>query len=194
MQITETRLKGVFLLEPRVFGDSRGWFSETFSKRELAEAGLFSDFVQDNHSFSAEKGTLRGLHFQNAPAAQTKLVRCTRGAVLDVAVDLRRGSPQYRRWVAVELTAENARQLYIPRGFGHGFLTLSADVEFQYKVDAYYSPAHDRGIRYDDPAIGVDWGPVLPVLSAKDRDAPLLSESDCNFDFIDPGPGPADSL
>jgi dTDP-4-dehydrorhamnose 3,5-epimerase len=138
--------------------------------------------VQDNQSYSAQKGILRGIHFQNAPYAQAKLVRVTRGAVMDVAVDLRRGSPTYKHWVAVELSAENKRMQLIPRGFGHGFRTLTDDVEFCYKVDNLYSRECDRGIRFDDPSIGVNWGEVKEeLLSQKDMTAPLLDDSDCNF-------------
>lgn len=187
MKRIETSIPGVCLIEPQVFGDHRGWFMETYSSKAFADMGITAVFVQDNQSFSAQKGTLRGIHFQNAPMAQAKLVRVTRGAVKDIAVDLRKGSPTYLQWVAVELSAENKRMFFIPRGFGHGFVTLTDDVEFCYKVDNLYSREHDRGIRYDDPAIGVDWGSVLeglePVLSAKDTSSPLLAESDCNFIF-----------
>ncbi len=144
--------------------------------------GIHTVFVQDNQSFSAQKGILRGIHFQNAPMAQAKLVHVTRGAVMDVVVDLRKGSPTYCQWVTVELSEENKRMLYIPRGFGHGFRTLTDNVEFCYKVDNLYSKEHDRGIRYNDPAIGVDWGEVRDeLLSQKDTVSPLLSDSDCNF-------------
>ncbi|MDO5378898.1 MAG: dTDP-4-dehydrorhamnose 3,5-epimerase [Clostridia bacterium] len=182
MKRMETKLPGVCIVEPQVFGDHRGYFMETYNKRAFAEIGITTEFVQDNQSFTAQKGTLRGIHFQNAPMAQAKLVRVTRGAVMDVAVDLRGGSPTYKLWVAVELSAENKRMLFIPRGFGHGFKTLTDDVEFCYKVDNLYSKACDRGIRFDDPSIGVDWGEVAEsLLSQKDTTAPLLSESDCNF-------------
>ena len=182
MKKIETCLPGVYIIEPQVFGDARGYFMETWSTRNFEELGLRYDFVQDNQSYSAQRGILRGIHFQNAPCAQAKLVRVTRGAVLDVAVDLRRGSPTYCQWTAVELSAENKRMLMIPRGFGHGFKTLTADVEFCYKVDALYSRECDRGIRFDDPAIGVDWGEVREeLLSVKDTAAPLLRDSDCNF-------------
>ena len=176
LEIRETKLKGVFEILPKVFGDARGWFMETWSDRELKAAGITAVFVQDNHSFSAEKGTLRGLHYQLNPMAQAKILRVTRGEIFDVAVDIRRGSPQYAQWVGVRLSAENKKQLFIPRGFAHGFLTLTDDVEVQYKADNYYSPEHDGGIRWDDPAIGVEW-PIRPViLSDKDRNAPLLAE------------------
>ena len=167
MKKIETKLEGVYIIEPQVFGDQRGYFMETWSTRNFEEMGLQYDFVQDNQSFSAQKGILRGIHFQNAPAAQAKLVRVTRGAVLDVAV---------------ELSAENKRMLMIPRGFGHGFKTLTDNVEFCYKVDNLYSKECDRGIRFNDPTIGVDWGEVKEeLLSAKDTTSPLLDESDCNF-------------
>lgn len=184
MQVIPTSLPGVLVIEPKVFGDHRGWFTETYSAVKMSAAGIDTVFVQDNQSFSSQKGTLRGLHFQNAPKAQTKLIRCTRGKILDVVADIRKGSPTYRQWLSVELTAENFRQLYIPQGFAHGFLTLTDDVEVQYKVDEYYSPECDRGIRFDDPDIGVDWGDIKPVLSAKDTSSPLLKDSDCNFVYI----------
>jgi len=183
MQKIATDLPGVFIIEPQVFGDHRGWFMETYSASKFHEIGIDTIFVQDNQSFSAQKGTLRGLHFQNDPQAQTKLVRCTKGSILDVAVDIRKGSPTYRKWVAVTLTADNYRQLYIPKGFAHAFLTLTEDVEVQYKVDEYYSPACDRGIRYNDPDIGVIWGDIEPVLSDKDQKSPLLRDSDSNFTY-----------
>ena len=156
---------------------------ETYSKQTLKELGIVTDFVQDNQSMSAKKGTLRGLHFQNAPKAQTKLIRCTKGAILDVAVDIRRGSPTYLKWISVELTAENKRQLYIPKGFAHGFVTLVDDVEIQYKVDDYYAPECDRSILYNDEEIGVNWGTIEPVLSQKDLNAPRLKDSDFNFNY-----------
>ncbi len=186
MKRIDTKLDGVCIIEPQVFGDQRGYFMETWSTRNFEEIGLHYNFVQDNQSFSAQKGILRGIHFQNAPYAQAKLVRVTRGAVLDVAVDLRKGSPTYRQWVAVELSAENKRMLMIPRGFGHGFKTLTDNVEFCYKVDNLYSKECDRGIRYNDPSIGVDWGEVAEnLLSQKDTTSPLLEDSDCNFVYCD---------
>lgn len=183
MKATETALKGVYILETQVFGDARGWFMESWSKRKLEEAGIFADFVQDNQSFSAQKGTLRGLHYQLNPMCQAKLLRCTRGRIFDVAVDIRSGSPQYAQWVGVELSAENKKQLFIPRGFAHGFITLSDDVEVQYKADNYYAPECDGNIRWDDPQIHIDW-PIQPtVLSDKDKKAPLLRER-TNLNFI----------
>ncbi len=183
MNIIRTEIEDVLIIEPKVFGDHRGWFTETYSKEKFNELGVHIDFIQDNHSFSSQKGTLRGLHFQLNPKAQTKLVRCTKGKILDVAVDLREGSPTYKKWIAVELTEENKKQLLIPKGFAHGFLTLADDVEVQYKVDEYYSPENDRSIRFDDPEIGVVWGIDSPILSDKDLNAPLLKESDANFKF-----------
>lgn len=179
----DTGIPSVWIIEPQVFGDHRGWFMETYSKEALERLGIHTEFVQDNHSYTQKKHTLRGIHFQNQPKAQAKLVRVTRGAVLDVAVDLRKGSPAYLKWEAVELTADNKRMLFIPRGFGHGFLTLTDDVEFLYKVDNLYSKEHDRSIRFDDPAIGIDWGTDSPILSDKDLAAPLLAYSDCNFTY-----------
>ena len=181
MEIIRTELPGVCIIEPKVFGDYRGYFMETWSKREMERLGLSFDFVQDNESFTAEKGTIRGIHFQIDPMAQAKIVRVSQGAVLDVAVDLRKGSPFYKKWVAVELSAENHRQLLLPRGFGHGFVSLTNDVMFLYKVDNAYSPECDRSIRFDDPEIGVDWGITDPILSVKDQTAPVLADSDCNF-------------
>ena len=178
-----TNLEGVYIIEPQVFGDQRGYFMETWSTRNFEEMGLHYDFVQDNQSFSAQQGILRGIHFQNAPMAQAKLVRVTRGAVMDVAVDLRKGSPTYRQWVDVELSADNKRMLMIPRGFGHGFKTLTDNVEFCYKVDNFYSKEHDRGIRFDDPALNINWGIDHPILSQKDTVSPFLNESDCNFTY-----------
>lgn len=181
MNVIKTELEGVCILETKIFGDDRGWFTESWSKRTMEEAGLHYEFVQDNHSFSAQKGTLRGIHFQMEPYAQAKLVRCTLGAVLDAAVDLRKDSPTYRKWVVVELSAGNKRQFLIPRGFGHAFLTLTDDVEFLYKADQYYNYESDRGIAWNDPEIGIDWPLKNPILSEKDRNAPLLKDSDINY-------------
>ena len=181
MNVIETKLPGVVIVEPQVFGDHRGWIMESWSKKTMEDYGLNCDFVQDNQSYTARKGTLRGIHFKQYPMAQTKLVRVTRGAVMDVAVDLRKDSPTYRQWVAVELSAENRKQLLIPQGFGHAFLTLTDDVEFVYKCDNFYSKEHDRNIRFDDPELGVEWGIAEPILSEKDAAAPFLKDSDCNF-------------
>ena len=176
MKLTKTKLDGVVILEPQVFGDHRGFFMESWSKQKLEELGLHYEFVQDNHSKSTVKGTLRGIHFQKGDKAQAKLVRCVKGAVLDVAVDLRHDSPTYKQWVAVELSEENKKQLLIPRGFGHGFVTLTDDVEFLYKADNYYAPEADGGIRWNDPEIRVEWGVENPILSAKDEKNPLLRD------------------
>lgn len=181
MKLTPLSLGGVCLIEPDVFGDARGYFMEVWNEEKFAQAGLKMAFVQDNQSFTQKKGTLRGLHFQLDPASQTKIVRVITGAVMDVAVDLRKGSPTYLKWVSAELSGENKRQLLIPRGFAHGFVTLTDDVTFAYKVDQPYCPALDRTIRFDDPDIGVDWGITSPMLSNKDLSAPLLRDSDCNF-------------
>lgn len=183
MKVTKTKLDGVVILEPQVFGDNRGFFMESWSKRKMEEAGLFYDFVQDNHSSSTVKGTLRGLHFQKGEWAQAKLVRCTRGAVLDVAVDLRKNSPTYKQWVGVELSEENKKQLLIPRGFGHGFVTLTDHVEFMYKADNYYAPQADAGIRWNDPTIGVDWGIADPILSEKDTKNPWFADIEDELEF-----------
>ena len=155
MKITKTKLDGVVIIEPDVFGDNRGFFMESWSKKKMVEAGLDYDLVQDNHSKSTVKGTLRGIHFQKGDKAQAKLVRCVKGAVLDVAVDLRRNSPTFKQCVGIELSEENKKQLLIPRGFGHGFVTLTDDVEFLYKADNYYAPEAEAGIRWHDPDIGV---------------------------------------
>lgn len=176
-------LDGVIEIVPDRHADARGFFAETYRADTWKECGVDADFVQDNHSLSASAGVFRGLHFQLPPFAQAKLVRVVRGAVFDVAVDIRRNSPDFGKWVGLELTAEKGNQLYIPAGFAHGFLTLVPDTEFLYKVSAYYAPAHDRTIRYDDPQIGL----VLPrieadiILSEKDRSAPLLSEVETGF-------------
>jgi len=180
MQIEHSPLPGVVILIPRRFGDDRGWFTETWNAERMAEAGLDLPFVQDNHSFSAQKGTLRGLHYQSPPRAQDKLIRCTRGAILDVAVDARRGSPTYGRSAAVELSASNGRQLLVPKGFLHGFVTLTPDCEVQYKCTDTYAPANDGAVRWD--SVGVDWGlSGDPVLSAKDAAAPAFADWESPF-------------
>lgn len=177
-----TSLSGVVLLTPRRFGDHRGFFAETFSHRAYSEVGIDINFVQDNHSLSSEVGTVRGLHFQAPPTAQAKLVRCGRGAIFDVAVDIRKGSPTYGQWVGYELSAENGAQLFIPAGFAHGFATLKPDSEIVYKCSDYYARQTEGAVRWDDPAIGIDW-PLScdPILSDKDAVAPLLSALESPF-------------
>ena len=180
MQIEETTLPGVLVLTPKRFGDARGFFSESWNRRTLAEHGITRDFVQDNHSLSAAAGTIRGLHFQAPPHAQAKLVRCGRGALFDVAVDIRRGSPSYGRWIGLELSFENGRQLLIPEGFAHGFVTRQPDTEICYKCTDYYAPDCDGALRWD--SCGIDWGlSGDPVLSDKDAAAPPLAEFDSPF-------------
>lgn len=181
MNCTPTELPDVLILEPRVFGDDRGFFYESFNARNFeAATGVKTAFVQDNHSRSA-RGVLRGLHYQ-IEQAQGKLVRVTHGEVYDVAVDLRRGSPSFGRWVGVHLSAANKRQLWVPAGFGHGFLVLSEFAEFLYKTTDYYAPAHERAIAWNDPTLAIDWplpeGFAEPLLSAKDRDGRRLSEAE----------------
>jgi len=170
---------GVFEIIPEKFGDARGYFSETWSRRNFAGLGLAQDWVQDNQSFSAEKFTLRGLHYQVEPHAQDKLIRVLRGSVFDVAVDIRKASPGFGRWVSCTLSAGAWNQLFIPKGFAHGFLTLAPGTEVFYKVSAPYAPRHERAIRYDDPALAIAWPleGASPVLSAKDRAAPGLAEA-----------------
>lgn len=185
MQIDQTALSGVLILTPPRFGDARGFFSESWNKAKLAEAGLDYDFVQDNHSLSAQVGTIRGLHFQAPPHAQAKLVRCGRGALFDVAVDIRRGSPTYGQWIGEELTFENGRQLLIPAGFAHGFITREPDTEIIYKCSDYYAPQADGGVRWD--SCGIDWGfDGTPVLSGKDAEAPGLAGFDTPFVYEGP--------
>lgn len=182
LKIHKTSLEGVVLITPRRFGDDRGWFSESWKAAAHADAGLDFYWVQDNHSFSAQQGTLRGLHYQAPPHAQDKLLRCTRGRIWDVAVDYRKGSPTYLQHVGVELTADNGCQLLVPAGFLHGFVTLEPDCEVQYKCSAPYAPECDAGVRWDDPDIAIDW-PISgePHLSDKDAVAPLVSDSQSPF-------------
>lgn len=181
MKVIQTEIKDVLIIEPDILKDNRGWFFESYNKEKFKDASIDINFIQDNHSFSIAKGTLRGLHFQNSPHSQSKLVRCTRGAVLDVAVDLRKNSPTYKKWISAELTEENKKQLFIPKGFAHGFLSLTDNAEFEYKVDNYYNKQSERTVRFDDPEIGIIWGNNNPLLSERDKDAPLLIDCDINL-------------
>jgi dTDP-4-dehydrorhamnose 3,5-epimerase len=176
-------MSAVKLIRPRRIGDDRGWFSESWNARKFEALGIGAPFVQDNHSLSRPVGVLRGLHFQTPPHAQAKLVRCVRGRIWDVAADVRRGSPTFGRWVGAELSAENGCQLFVPVGFAHGFVTLEADTEVEYKVTDYYAPACDGGLRWDDPQLAIAWPleGAAPTLSAKDARLPLLQDFDSPF-------------
>ena len=178
MKLIQTAIPGVVVLEPEVFGDRRGFFMESYNARRFRELGIDVTFVQDNHSLSVEAGVIRGLHYQLPPKAQTKLVRVVAGAIYDVAVDLRRGSPTFGKWTGVILSSANQRQLLVPKGFAHGFCTLVPNTEVLYKVDEYYAPELDRGIRWNDPALGIDWPVAEPILSDRDRGHPLLEEAE----------------
>lgn len=181
MQAITTKLEGLYIVEPDVHGDNRGFFMESYSSRIFAEHGIDFLFVQDNHSLSVETGVIRGLHFQLNPKAQTKLVRVASGAIYDVAVDIRKNSPTFGQWVGVILSETNKRQLLVPQGFAHGFCTIVPNTQVLYKVDEYYSPEHDRGILWSDPAIGIDWPTSKPILSDKDQKHPLLKDAEINF-------------
>ena len=184
MEVIKTDIEGVVIIEPKVFGDERGYFSESYSERDFNSQVREVTFVQDNESKSSY-GVLRGLHFQRPPYAQSKLVRVVKGKVLDVAVDLRRGSTTYGKYVSVELSEENHRQVFIPKGFAHGFVVLSDEAIFQYKCDNFYSPEHEKAIAWNDPDLGIDW--KLPsdvlVLSAKDRCNPLFRDLESFFEY-----------
>ena len=183
MQIEQTPLGGVLVLIPRRFGDARGWFTEVWNRQTLAAQGITQDFVQDNHSYSRDVGTVRGLHFQSPPHAQAKLVRCGRGAVFDVAVDVRKGSPTYGKWFGTELSADNGKQIFIPAGFLHGFVTRAPDSELLYKCSDVYAPDCDGAVRFDDPDLAIDWGidPARAILSDKDRAAQSLKDFNSPF-------------
>lgn len=185
MDVIETKLPDVKLLTPARIGDRRGFFSEIYNRRVLAEAGITMEFIQENHAYSVDSGTLRGLHFQRPPATQTKLLRVLRGAVLDVCVDLRLGSPSFGQHVMAELTAESGRQILCPKGFAHGIITLAPHTEIAYKVDAYYAPELDLGVRYNDPELAIDWpiGDDKLILSEKDRNQPFLRDLPKIFTF-----------
>ncbi len=180
MKFQRLTIPDVILVTPKRFGDTRGFFSETFRESVFQENGITGPFVQDNHAYSAEAGVLRGLHFQHAPKAQAKLIRCTHGAIFDVAVDIREGSPSFGQHVSVELSAENGAQLFIPEGFAHGYLTLTVDCHVQYKVTNYYSPDDEGGLAWDDPDIGVDWPLEGLILELSDKDKKLPALKDMN--------------
>jgi dTDP-4-dehydrorhamnose 3,5-epimerase len=185
VKIEQTSLPGVLILTPDRHGDARGFFSESWNRQRLMAEGIDIDFVQDNHSLSAAVGTVRGLHFQSPPHAQAKLVRCGRGRLFDVAVDIRRGSPSYGKWTGVELSFENGKQLLVPAGFLHGFVTREPDTEIVYKCSDYYAPDCDGAVRFDDPDIGIDWGidPAKAITSPKDAAAPLLADFASPFSY-----------
>jgi dTDP-4-dehydrorhamnose 3,5-epimerase len=184
MEVLSLAIPDVKVLTPKKFGDHRGFFSEVYNRAAFAAAGIAADFVQDNHSLSAQKGVVRALHYQIGAAAQAKLVRVVRGAILDVAVDVRRSSLTFGKYVSEVISAENWRQMYIPVGFAHGFVTLEPNTEVLYKVTTLYSPKDERGIRWDDPAVGIDWGidPAAAILSDRDRKHPTLREQADLFD------------
>lgn len=181
MELVKTKLDGVYIVEPKVYGDNRGWFMETYSEKAFKDAGIDVTFVQDNHSYSAQKGVLRGLHFQLNPMSQAKLLRVLRGTLLDVVVDIRKGSPTYGQWISVELSADNKKEIFMPRGMAHGFVTLTDDVEVHYKVDNLYEPKLESGIMYNDPELNINWGIDNPILSEKDKKMPLFKDSIINF-------------
>ena len=186
LDVERTALAGLLILTPRRFGDDRGFFAETWNAARLAEvAGISPEFVQDNHSLSADVNTIRGLHYQAPPKGQGKLVRCGRGALWDVVVDIRRGSPTYGQWASVDLTAENGRQVWVPEGFAHGFVTREPDTEIVYKCTGYYAPEAEGAVRWD--SVGIDWGLTgEPILSGKDAEAPGLADVDSPFEWSAP--------
>lgn len=184
MKLVNTKLEGVFIIEPAVHSDSRGFFMESYSKQKFSDLGLNFDLIQDNHSLSAQAGVIRGLHYQSSPKAQTKIVRVLTGAIYDVAVDIRQGSPTYGEWVGVILSEENKRQLIVPKGFAHGFCTITANTNVLYKVDEVYSPEHDRGILWNDPDLNVDWPTNSPILSDKDKILPLFKTLQQQFEEV----------
>jgi len=183
MHIQKTDFPGLLIITPRVFQDERGFFTEFYNRKNFEQAGIYLDFVQDNHALSKRKGVLRGLHLQVPPKAQAKLVRVTRGAVFDVVVDLRKGSPSKGKWFGVTLSAENFRQMLIPSGFAHGYQVLEPDTEFMYKVSEFYSPEHELGIYYADPSLEIDWPLSAPILSEKDKNLPGYIDFDSPFNM-----------
>lgn len=185
MKVIEGKLHGVNLLEPTAHGDNRGFFMESYTEKVFKEMGINANFVQDNHSLSKEVGVLRGMHYQLSPKAQSKLVRVVTGAIYDIVVDIRKGSPTYGQWEGFILSEYNKRQLFVPQGFAHGFCTLTKNVNLLYKVDEYYSPDHDRGIAWDDPDLAINWPVSNPILSGKDSKQPTLHEADNDFTWED---------
>jgi dTDP-4-dehydrorhamnose 3,5-epimerase len=185
LKIEQTPLPGILIITPARFSDHRGFFSQSYSAKDLAEHGITTQFVQDNHSLSLSHGTIRGLHFQAPPHAQDKLVRCGRGALFDVAVDIRTGSPTYGKWFGTELSFENGKQLLVPAGFAHGFVTRAAETEIIYKCSDYYAQETEGAVAWDDPQVGIDWGlgDMMPVLSDKDANAPSLADLNSPFTF-----------
>lgn len=181
MNVLDTSLQDVILIETAVHGDHRGFFTESYNKESFRDAGIINEFIQDNHSLSVEPGVLRGMHYQTNPKAQTKLVRVTSGAIYDVLVDIRKGSPTYGKWEGYILSEFNHRQLLVPKGFAHGFCTITNNVNVQYKVDEVYSPENDAGIAYDDPEIGIVWPMTNVILSDKDKKHPQLKDAKHNF-------------
>lgn len=176
-------IEDVVLVEPQRFEDGRGWFMETYKRSPFVDAGIDAEFVQDNHSLTRDKGIIRGLHYQRQPKPQGKLVRCTRGRIYDVAVDLRQGSPTYKEWVSVELSPDDGRQIWVPPGFAHGFCSLAADTEVAYKVTEEWDPDLDSGFAWDDPEVGVEWPVSDPILSEKDQKAPSFADCDAEFTY-----------
>lgn len=183
MRVFESNLTGVKLIEPKSFGDARGFFMESYNEELFRSIGIDQKFIQDNHSLSKDAGVLRGLHYQLNPKAQSKLIRVVTGAIYDVVVDIREGSPTFGKWEGYILSEHNKRQLFVPKGFAHGFCTITNDVNVQYKVDEYYSPEHDRGIMWDDPELRIQWPLTEPILSDKDKAHPILNQAELNFQW-----------
>jgi dTDP-4-dehydrorhamnose 3,5-epimerase len=182
MKITKTKIEGVLIIEPDVFEDSRGFFLESYNERKFQELGINHAFIQDNHSLSVNAGVIRALHYQLNPKAQTKLIRALTGAIYDVIVDIRKSSPTFGQWVGVILSQHNKKQVLVPKGMAHGFCTIVDNTQIAYKVDEYYSPEHDRGILWNDPALSIDWPTSKPLLSDKDQKHPCLKDAEMNFE------------
>jgi dTDP-4-dehydrorhamnose 3,5-epimerase len=182
MRLVETKLKDVYIIEPQAFGDHRGFFMESYNKQKFEQLGLHYDFIQDNQSLSVEAGTIRGLHYQLNPKAQTKVVRALTGAIYDVVVDIRKNSVTYGQWIGVILSEDNKRQIVVPKGFAHGICTLVPNTQIMYKVDEYYSPENDRGLLWNDPDLGIEWPTSKPILSDKDMKQPRLKNAEINFE------------